>query len=111
GGRAALGHGLGRAAFLVRIAALSGALNPEQRAAFWIGAVVMDDIRQMSSHPILVGSARPVWVGGREPLRALYTRWLARFHSGAVTPLDDRLAEAASALGALQISAPSAQCR
>jgi 2-dehydro-3-deoxygalactonokinase len=106
GARAALGHGLGRAAFLVRIAALAGTLNPEERAGFWIGAVVMDDVRQMSSHPIL-GDARPVWVGGREPLRALYARWLARLHSGTVTPLSDELAEAASALGALEISARS----
>jgi 2-dehydro-3-deoxygalactonokinase len=110
GARAALGHGLGRAAFLVRIAALSEALNPEERAGFWIGAVVMDDVRQLSSHPILDG-ARPVWVGGREPLRALYARWLARFRPGAVTPLDDRLAEAASALGALEISARRVEYR
>jgi 2-dehydro-3-deoxygalactonokinase len=111
GARAALGHGLGRAAFLVRIAALSETLNAEERAGFWIGAVLMDDVRQMSSHPILAGNARPVWVGGREPLRALYARWLARFHSGAVTPLDDEVAEAASALGALEISARGAECR
>ena len=111
GARAALGHGLGRAAFLVRIAALTETLNAEERAGFWIGAVLMDDVRQMSSHPILVGNARPVWVGGREPLRALYARWLARFHAGAVTPLDDGLAEAASALGALEISARRAECR
>jgi 2-dehydro-3-deoxygalactonokinase len=109
GARAALDHGLGRAAFLVRIAALSEALDPAERAGFWIGAVVMDDVRQMSSHPIL-GGVRPVWVGGREPLRALYARWLARFHSGAVTPLDDELAEAASALGALEISARRVEC-
>lgn len=110
GGRAALGHGLGRAAFLVRIAALAGTLKLEERAGFWIGAVVMDDVRQMSAHPIL-GDAHPVWVGGREPLRALYARWLARFHSGAVTPLDDELAEAASALGALEISARRVEWR
>jgi 2-dehydro-3-deoxygalactonokinase len=110
GARAALGHGLGRAAFLVRIAAFAGTLKPEERAGFWIGAVVMDDVRQMSAHPIL-GDAHPVWVGGREPLRALYARWLARFHSGAVTPLDDELAESASALGALEISARRVECR
>ena len=104
GARAALAHGLGRAAFLVRIAALSETLNADRRLGFWIGAVVMGDVRQMSSHPIL-GGGRPVWVGGREPLRALYARWLARSHSGAVIPLDDNLAEAASAIGALEISA------
>ena len=45
----------------------------------------------------------PVWVGGREPLRSLYARWLAGLLEGPVTPLDDELSEAASALGALAV--------
>jgi len=42
-------------------------------------------------------------VGGREPLRSLYARWLAGLFDGPVTPLDDELSEAASALGALAV--------
>ena len=47
---------------------------------------------------------RAVWVGGREPLRSLYAARLVECHSGIVSPLDDSLAESASALGALQIA-------
>src|SRR5206468_7599077 len=49
--------GLGRAAFLVRVAGLTGALTPSQRAAFWVGAVVADDADHLARHPIL---SRPV---------------------------------------------------
>ncbi len=45
GGRAAARDGLGRAAFLVRIAALTQALNAHERASFWIGAVVQSDVQ------------------------------------------------------------------
>jgi 2-dehydro-3-deoxygalactonokinase len=103
GARAVLGQGLGRAAFLVRVAALTATMSPEQRAGFWIGAVVTDDVCHLARHPILEGH-RPVWVGGRDPLRSIYARSLARFYSGPVTPLDDSLADAASALGALEIA-------
>jgi len=42
-------------------------------------------------------------VGGREPLRGLYARWLAGLLEGLVAPLDDELSEAASAPGALAV--------
>ena len=77
-------------------------MSPEQLASFWVGAVVADDIGHLARHPILARS-RPVWVGGREPLRSLYARWLAGLLEGPVTPLDDELSEAASALGALAV--------
>jgi 2-dehydro-3-deoxygalactonokinase len=104
GARAVRDQGLERAAFLVRIAALEGAMNLDQRASFWVGAVVANDISHLERHPILAPS-RPVWVGGREPLRQLYARWLQRSRAGAVTPLDDYLADYASALGALEVAA------
>ncbi len=44
-------EGLGRAAFLVRVAALSGALDPLRRASFWVGAVVADDVAHLARHP------------------------------------------------------------
>ena len=94
---------MGRAAFLVRIAALGKTLNPIERASFWIGAVVADDVNNLARHPILT-PGRPVWVGGRQPLRSLYTARLAERHAGPVIPLDDSLAESASALGALRIA-------
>ena len=103
GARASETQGLGRSAFLVRLAALQGAMNLEQRAAFWIGAVVADDVRQLTRHPILAASPT-VWVGGREPLRNLYCRWLGRLHQGPVRRLADEVAEMASALGALAIA-------
>ena len=42
-------------------------------------------------------------MSGREPLRSLYAGWLAGLLEGPVTPLDDELSEAASALGALAV--------
>lgn len=103
GARASQGQGLERAAFLVRVAALRGMMSPEQRAAFWVGAVVADDVGHLAGHPMLASSP-PVWVGGREPLRSLYARLLAGLLDGPVTPLDDELSEAASALGALEVA-------
>ena len=102
GGRASQGQGLGRAAFLVRVAALMGTLSPNQRASFLIGAVVADDVGHLARHSILA-QQRPVWVGGREPLRRLYASRLAASVKGPVCALDDELCESASALGALAI--------
>jgi 2-dehydro-3-deoxygalactonokinase len=96
-------QGLGRAAFLVRIAAITQALDQIQRASFWIGAVVAADVIDLLGHPILM-AGRSVWVGGRQPLRWLYAESLARRHQGPVLALEDSLAESASALGALEIA-------
>ena len=100
--RAVARDGLGRAAFLVRVASLTQALNAFERASFWIGAVVSTDVESLVRHSILA-TGRAVWIGGREPLRSLYAEWLGRRHSGMVAPLEDELADAASALGALEI--------
>jgi 2-dehydro-3-deoxygalactonokinase len=103
GARAARAQGLERAAFLVRLSALRKLMSPEQRAAFWIGAVVADDVGHLLRHSILA-KGRPVFVGGREPLRTWYARWLGRLHDGQVSSLDDEQAEAASAIGALAVA-------
>jgi 2-dehydro-3-deoxygalactonokinase len=103
GARAVERDGLGRAAFLVRVAALTQTLDPHERASFWIGATVAADVLCLARHPILAPS-RPVWVGGRQPLRSLYAAGLARRHPGPVVPLDNLLAESASALGAREIA-------
>ncbi|MGP0067623.1 MAG: 2-dehydro-3-deoxygalactonokinase [Isosphaeraceae bacterium] len=108
GVRAVEREGLGRAAFLVRIAALTGSLDAPARASFWIGAAVAADVIGLAQHRILV-PGRPVWVGGRQPLRALYAAELARRHRGPVVSLDDLLAESASALGACEIAARRVQ--
>jgi 2-dehydro-3-deoxygalactonokinase len=104
GARAAVGHGLGRAAFLVRLAALGKVMGPAERASFWVGAVVADDVDTLVRHPIL-GAPRPVWVGGREPLRSQYATRLALRMAGRVASLGDEVAEAASAVGALEVAA------
>lgn len=108
GARAVEREGFGRAAFLVRIAALTGSLDSRSRASFWIGAAVAADVLGLARHRILMQD-RPVWVGGRQPLRALYAAELARRHRGPVVPLDDPLAESASALGACAIAARRVQ--
>jgi 2-dehydro-3-deoxygalactonokinase len=96
-------EGLGRAAFLVRIAALTDSLPPAARAAFWLGAVVADDVAHLARHEIL--HSRPtVWVGGRHPLRELYTALLAERHPSPVRALDDSTAERASAAGAVAVA-------
>jgi 2-dehydro-3-deoxygalactonokinase len=99
-------QGFGRAAFLVRISALTKSLDAAQRASFLIGAVVADDVAHLASHPIAARGGS-IWVGGREPLRSLYAEWLGRRHSGPVVPLEEPLAESASALGSLAIAAQS----
>jgi 2-dehydro-3-deoxygalactonokinase len=95
--------GLGRAAFLVRIAALTDALPPQERAAFWLGAVVADDAAHLARHAILQGNPN-VWVGGRQPLRALYATALERRLRATVRALDDATAERASAVGAVAVA-------
>jgi 2-dehydro-3-deoxygalactonokinase len=103
GARLADREGLGRAAFLVRVAALVLPWGPRQRAAFWIGAVIGADVAQLARHPILAGGI-PVFVGGRQPQRRLYTEALAGRHPGPVVALGDETAEHASAIGALAIA-------
>jgi 2-dehydro-3-deoxygalactonokinase len=103
GARAAAKDGAGRAAFLVRMAALSGTLDERGRASFWIGASVEADVLSLTGHPILE-PGRTVWVGGRQPLRWLYAAGLARRHHGSVIALDEALNEAASALGACAVA-------
>jgi 2-dehydro-3-deoxygalactonokinase len=103
GARAVARSGPGRAAFLVRIAALTGSLDPHGRASFWIGASVAADGLALVRHPILC-PGRPVWVGGRQPLRSLYAADLAGRHAGPVVPLEEPLAESASAVGAWEIA-------
>lgn len=107
GRRAAEKSGLGRSAFLIRIAALTGGLDPRERASFWIGAVLADDAAFLARHPILRDApSRPVWVGGREPLRGLLADFLRMHHPGEVDALDD---ETASARGAYLIGVRSAR--
>jgi 2-dehydro-3-deoxygalactonokinase len=103
GARAVARAGLERAAFLVRVADLAQTFDPLQRASFWIGAAVAADVQNLARHPILKPD-RPVWVGGRQPLRRLYAAGLARTHRGPVVPLDEPVAESASALGAWEIA-------
>jgi 2-dehydro-3-deoxygalactonokinase len=103
GARLVAQHGLGRAAFLVRVADLAGSLGFFERAAFWAGAVAADDVAHLARHPILAGGV-PVWVGGSAPRRGLYAALLGAIHPGPVTPLDDERAEAATAVGALAVA-------
>jgi 2-dehydro-3-deoxygalactonokinase len=100
GARVARAHGLGRAAFAVRLAGLAGTLDPDRRAAFWIGAATADDVIHLANHPILA-QGLPVWVGGEAPRRGLYARWLADLHPGPIVAMTEDLADAASALGAI----------
>ncbi|HEV3120710.1 MAG TPA: 2-dehydro-3-deoxygalactonokinase, partial [Isosphaeraceae bacterium] len=100
GARLARREGLGRSAFLVRIAHLAGRFDPAQRAAFLIGAAVADDVSHLTPHmrgPVL-------WIGGRQPLRDLYAAELKATGLGCVEAIDDHLAESASARGALAIA-------
>jgi 2-dehydro-3-deoxygalactonokinase len=103
GARIVSREGLGRAAFLVRISELLKTYPARQRASFWIGAVIADDVAHLARHPILRGGL-PVRVGGREPQRSIYTALLAEHHEGRVIALADEEAERASALGALAIA-------
>jgi len=103
GARLVQRDGLGRCAFLVRVASVSGTMGPEQRAAFWVGAVVADDAEHLARHAILRHPV-PLYVGGSRPLRSLYSDAMASRHSGPVETLTDVEAESVSALGALAVA-------
>ncbi|MHB1557349.1 MAG: hypothetical protein ACYC61_07705, partial [Isosphaeraceae bacterium] len=66
-------------------------------------AVVAADVDSLITHPILE-PGRTIFVGGREPLRSLYTDLLKCRHDGPVVTLDETLSQAASALGALAVA-------
>jgi 2-dehydro-3-deoxygalactonokinase len=103
GARAGRIEGLGRAAFLVRVADLNGRGDAAWRAAFWLGAVVAVDVDHLLASRLLVD--RPaIWVGGRDPLRALYGTLIAQRYSGCVTVLEAEMAEAAGSLGSLLVA-------
>ena len=104
GGRLVTRSGLGRAAFLVRIAALGGVLEARERASFLVGAVIADDVANLVRQSILDAPSR-IWVGGRQPQRSLYGHWLREQLEAPVLELDDDVANRASALGALAVAA------
>jgi 2-dehydro-3-deoxygalactonokinase len=98
GASVAVRDGLGRAAFLVRIAALTGALDVNQRASFLVGAVIADDVASLARHPILAG--RPVEIeceecggpmGVREGKRGAFLGCLNYPGCRSTQPLPDRL--------------------
>jgi 2-dehydro-3-deoxygalactonokinase len=104
GARLVARSGIGRAAFLVRIAALSGVFDARGRASFLVGAVIADDVANLLRHTILDAPSR-LWIGGRQPQRSLYARWLGERLQGPVRELDDDVANRASAIGALAVAA------
>lgn len=106
-GVAAAQHaGLLRAAFLIRVAELTGSLDPTARASFLLGAMIGEDVQRLASHPMLAGSCETtLHVGGPPTLRAGYSRVLGRLITGRVVKkLDDSIVEAASAVGALSVA-------
>ncbi len=96
-------EGLGRAAFLVRVAALLNSMSQQDRSSFLLGAVVADDAENLARNHRLAGNI-PLYIGGKQPLRALYADQLARRRSGLVEALDEETCENASALGALAVA-------
>ncbi|WP_422930647.1 2-dehydro-3-deoxygalactonokinase [Singulisphaera sp. PoT] len=103
GSKAEAREGLGRVGFLVRIAAVNQNLTEHQRASFLIGALLSNDIRHLAKHPMF-GQDHQVWVGGRQPQRSIYARWLVREGMHDVREVDDDLCEDASARGALAVA-------
>jgi 2-dehydro-3-deoxygalactonokinase len=103
GARLVARGGLGRAAFLVRIAALGGALDAHGRASFLVGAIIADDVAYLARHAMLADPG-VVWVGGRQPQRGLYARMLGERLNAPVRELDQDWAEHASAVGALRVA-------
>jgi 2-dehydro-3-deoxygalactonokinase len=102
GVRLARREGLGRVAFLVRVAALTRDWTADQRAAFLIGAVVADDVESLCRHPLLDPTTdAAVAVGGSEPLRSLYAALLA---ARLARPSLDRIRPDAAAVGAALVA-------
>ena len=100
GARLVRTEGLGRAAFLVRVAALTRDWNASQRASFLIGAVAAEDVAHLLRQPTMGPASKPiVIVGGPDPLRSLYTRLM-----GEHVPVRGSTTEHASALGAALVA-------
>jgi 2-dehydro-3-deoxygalactonokinase len=99
GMRTAVEAGIGRAAFAVRLAELSGSLDAHGRASFWVGAVIGEDCARIAAHPIAKSGA-PIWVGGRDPQRRLYADRLATLVESPIAMIEEPLATTASAVGA-----------
>lgn len=80
GARLARREGLGRTAFLVRIAALTQGWSKVQLASFLIGAVVAEDVARLEAHALFDVDEKPglLVVGGSEPRRGAYARMLGR---------------------------------
>lgn len=96
GARCVREYGLGRAAFLVRIAALFQDWTEDQRAAFWIAAVVADDVEQLAHRSLLGAEPEPsLHVGGARPLRELYVQLLRARLAARVHARDDDVPHAA----------------
>lgn len=94
--------GVGRAAFLVRIAALTTDWTAEQRAAFLIGAIVAEDVSRLCRHSLLQDSSvRKVVVGGSDPVREVY-RTLLR--DALDRPVQGDVSPYAAALGAAYLA-------
>jgi 2-dehydro-3-deoxygalactonokinase len=95
-------EGLGRAAFLIRVADLTNSLDAPRRWAFWMGAAIAEDVNVLARNPIL-GEAVELFIGGRRPQRSLYASLLRARLNGTIREIDDELAESASAMGAAAV--------
>lgn len=102
GMRLARQEGLGRAAFLVRLAALQLDVSPEWRAAFWTGAVVGIDVDHLIASGFVQRAAPTVrfHVGGTGVLRRLYVEALRDAVGPERTVDEGEAAEYAPAVGA-----------
>jgi 2-dehydro-3-deoxygalactonokinase len=98
--------GLLRGAFAVRLSDVVLREVPAARTWFFVGVVVAADVEELTRASFWSGTTS-VLVGGREPLRSVYARLLARRGHGAIQCLDAATVETAAARGALAIATRS----
>ncbi len=95
--------GLGRAGFLVRIAAALDRLGPDERLGFWLGASVAADVDCLLRGGVLKSNGK-VWIGGRSSLKTIYHHILCTKIGDKAKALADDVAEESAAAGALAVA-------
>ena len=103
GGACARESGLLRGGFAIRLLDVIAGTERSFRTWFFVGLVVAADIGDLQRWPRLVPEV-PLLVGGREPLRSVYSFLLRSVWAGAIDVLTDDAVELSTARGAAAIA-------
>jgi 2-dehydro-3-deoxygalactonokinase len=104
GYEAAKQHGLTRSFYHIRLLDLFSELEENQRANYFAGAVVYNDLQALSQSMEAMGEIDWVIVGGSNPLRRTFTHLLRYMnHKWTIIEADDQQVEYSLVYGATEI--------